>query len=85
MAYGGILPLQYPPIPSRFAPPEIVQRYRTDYGQMFTSCGSPVECFTVDRFGYRILPNSRGVFLKVRLWPLPPLPWHDKAEKKVQK
>lgn len=73
MAYGDVLPPQYPPIPSRFAPPKIVQRYRTDYTQMFTGRGNPVECCTVDRFGYCILPNSRGVFLKVRLW-LPPSP-----------
>lgn len=72
MAYDDVLPPQYPPIPSRFSPPEIVHRHRTDYKQLFIDCGSPVERFTVDRFGYCILPNSRGVFLKVCLASLPP-------------
>jgi hypothetical protein len=49
----GIMPGMFPTV-------------RTNYAPMFTEDGVPsCEDLTEDRFGYPVLPNSRGAFIKV--------------------
>ncbi|KAF8244357.1 hypothetical protein K440DRAFT_610097 [Wilcoxina mikolae CBS 423.85] len=61
------VPPQYPTPPQYgpTLPSNIRPRQRTDYGRLFHESGLPVEVFNMDRFGFTILPNSRGAFIKV--------------------
>ncbi|KAF8536364.1 hypothetical protein BDD12DRAFT_890400 [Trichophaea hybrida] len=61
------VPPQYP-TPPQYSPAlpssNVRPRQRTDYGRLFHESGLAVEAFNMDRFGFTILPNSRGAFIK---------------------